>query len=80
MYFAIDVLIVLFGVAMMWKRDRLARYIAHWEQSLARVFPRLYFGPIGRIYKSERAWRIFIPLFGLACVLFGLLYLWRGVY
>jgi hypothetical protein len=76
---AIDVLIVLLGVAMLWKRDRLARYVAGWEQRLARAFPRLYFGPLGRIYKSERAWRFFIPLFGLACILFGLFYLWRGV-
>jgi hypothetical protein len=79
-HLAIDILIVLFGVAMLLKRDRLARFIADWQQSLARAFPRLYFGPLGRIYKSEKAWRIFIPLFGLAFVLFGSLYLWRRAY
>lgn len=80
MYLALDILMVLLGVAILWKRDRLARYAARWQKGHARTMPWAYPGWLGRVYTSERAWRMFIPLFGLAFLAFGLLWLWQGVY
>jgi heme exporter protein D len=37
--FAIEVLIVLIGAVMLWKRDRLARYVARRQQARARAMP-----------------------------------------
>lgn len=79
--FAIEVLIVLIGAAMLWKRDRLARHVARRQQDLARAMPRAYPGRIGRVYTSEWAWRnVFVPVLGLTFLLVGLLWLWKGAY
>ena len=41
----------------------------------------LYPGGFGRWYTSEKAWRTFlIPVPAVAFLLFGLLWLWKGVY
>lgn len=78
---AIGILLILLGLAMLWKRDRLARYAARLQQTRSRHMPWMYFGVLGRIYTSERAWRItFIPLLGLTSVLIGSLWVWQGVH
>src|SRR3989304_10506980 len=65
----------------LWKRDRLARSSARWQQRQARAASWAYPGWLGRVYTSETAWRIaFVPLLGLALIVVGLVYLWRGVY
>jgi hypothetical protein len=61
-------------------RERLARYIARVQQTLSRAWPWAYPGIIGRFYTSEKAWRIFIPVLGVAYATFGLLWLWKGAY
>jgi hypothetical protein len=40
-----------------------------------------YPGRIGRVYTSEWAWRnVFVPVLGLAFLLVGFLWLWKGAY
>jgi hypothetical protein len=80
MYFLLAILLVLLGVSMLWYRERLARYIAPLQQTLSRAWPWAYPGVIGRFYRSENAWRIFIPILGVAYATFGLLWLWKGAY
>jgi hypothetical protein len=61
------VLLVLLGVAMLWFRGRLAHSIARVEQRQAHAWPRFYPGTLGRVYKSEKAWRdVFVPILGVA--------------
>jgi hypothetical protein len=80
MYFLLAILLVLLGASMLWYRDRLARYIARVQQTLSRAWPWAYPGVIGRFYTSEKVWRIFIPILGVAYATFGLLWLWKGAY
>jgi hypothetical protein len=76
--FAIEVLIVLIGATMLWKRDRLAHRMAGWQRDLASV---LHPAPMAHIYSSHRAWRnVLVPVAGLTFVLGGLLLLWKGAY
>ena len=76
--FAIEVLIVLIGAAMLWKRDRLAHHAARWQRDLARG---MHPAPTGHVYASYRAWRnVFVPVLGLTFLLVGLILLWKGDY
>jgi hypothetical protein len=81
MYLFLDILLVLFGVSIIWYRERLARCMARVQQTLSRAWPWAYPGVIGRCYTSEKAWRnFFIPVLGVAYAIFGLLWLWKGAY
>jgi uncharacterized iron-regulated membrane protein len=81
MYLLFDILLVLLGAAMFWYRRPLGSYMARVQQDQARSCPWLYPGRLGRRYTSEKAWRTFlIPALAVAFLLFGLLWLWKGVY
>jgi hypothetical protein len=74
------VLLVLLGVAMLWFRGRLAHSIARVEQRQAHAWPRFYPGTLGRVYKSEKAWRdVFVPILGVAFLAVGLIWLRKGM-
>jgi hypothetical protein len=76
--FAIEVLIVLIGAAMLWKRDRLAHHVARWQRDLGSV---MHPGPTAHIYTAHRAWRnVFVPALGLTFLLVGFLLLWKRDY
>ena len=78
-YLLLDILIVLIGASLLLYRGQLARYIAGVQQTLSRAWPWAYPGVIGRFYTSESAWRhFFIPVLGVAFVIFGLVWLWNG--
>ena len=81
MYLLFDILIVVLGISMFWYRDPLSRYTARVQREQSREWPWLYPGRLGRWYTTERAWRTFlIPGVAVAFLLFGLLWLWKGVY
>jgi hypothetical protein len=74
------VLLVLAGVAMLWFGGQLAHSIARLEQKLARAWPSLYPGILGRVYTSEKAWRdVFVPVLGIAFLAVGLIWLRKGM-
>jgi hypothetical protein len=81
MLLLIGALLVLLSVAMLWKRERLARYMARVQENQSRVWPSFYPGIVGRLYTSERAWRsFFVPVLALACLAFGVAWLWGGLH
>jgi hypothetical protein len=49
---------------------------AETSSCLARFYP----GTLGRVYKSEKAWRdVFVPILGVAFLAVGLIWLWKGM-
>lgn len=77
MLLLVGVFQVLLGVALLWHRERLARYMAGVQHDQSRASPWFYPGIVGRLYTSERAWRnFFVPVLALASVAFGLMWLW----